>query len=217
MPFIYKITNCITGKSYVGKTICSVDKRWREHKFAAANNRNYPLYRAMRKYGIENFKIEEIECCSADILSEREIYWIKELGTFNNGYNATLGGDGTYQIDYATVFEVYCLTESALITAKILDISTRSVTRVLRMYEIPPSQSHDIPHRGVSVNMFSTSGEYIKTFSSALQAAYNVAPNCKNPRFVAKHIQDACEGRRKTVSGYKWEYMIPENFEDEDW
>lgn len=53
-----------------------------------------PLYDAMNKYGVENFIVEELEYVKDEnILSEREVYWIKELETY--GYNATKGGDGT--------------------------------------------------------------------------------------------------------------------------
>lgn len=56
-----------------------------------------PLYDAMNKYGVENFIVEELEYVKDEnILSEREVYWIKELETYGSkGYNATKGGDGT--------------------------------------------------------------------------------------------------------------------------
>jgi hypothetical protein len=48
----------------------------------------------MRKYGIENFDIKEIECVDNKELSEREMYWIKYYNTYYDGYNATKGGEG---------------------------------------------------------------------------------------------------------------------------
>mgnify|MGYP001102130193 CR=1 FL=1 len=62
----------------------------------------------MNKYGIENFIIEELEQVKDEnLLSEREIYWIKELETFgNNGYNATSGGDGKILYDYKEIIEL---------------------------------------------------------------------------------------------------------------
>ena len=51
------------------------------------------MYNAINKYGIENFKIEDIEYIEDDkLLAEREIYWIYELNTY--GHNASKGGDG---------------------------------------------------------------------------------------------------------------------------
>ena len=94
---IYTITNNINKKKYVGLSKNCI-KRWYEHKENAKRPKKpyqfrVPLYNAMRKYGIDNFTFEIIEECSQDELKEREIYWIKELDTYKNGYNATLGGD----------------------------------------------------------------------------------------------------------------------------
>lgn len=93
---IYKITNLITNKSYIGQSV-DIEKRWKaEQRVALIESDHcydYPLQRAFRKYGIENFSFEIIEECSVDLLNEREIYWIAQYDTFYNGYNQTLGGD----------------------------------------------------------------------------------------------------------------------------
>ena len=68
-------------------------------------NKNRPLYRAFQKYGIENFSIETIE--ETNNPNEREKYWIEYYGSFKNGYNATIGGDGKPYIDYDLVVATY--------------------------------------------------------------------------------------------------------------
>ena len=63
MAYIYKITNMVNGKSYIGKTERSIQERFREHK-KLRNNRKHekrPLYTAMNKYGVKNFKLELLE------------------------------------------------------------------------------------------------------------------------------------------------------------
>lgn len=62
----------------------------------------------MNKYGIENFIIEELEQVKDEnLLSEREIYWIKELETYGSkGYNASKGGDGTILYDYKEIIQL---------------------------------------------------------------------------------------------------------------
>ncbi len=83
---IYKTTNLVNQKFYVGKD--------------THNNPNYygsgkRLKLAIQKYGIENFKKEILEICETlDQLNEREKFWIKELNAINEGYNIQLGGDG---------------------------------------------------------------------------------------------------------------------------
>lgn len=94
--YIYKITNHINSKIYIGKTI-NIEKRWYKHKYLAEKSKiNRHLYNSMRKHGINNFLISVIEECLDDIANEREKYWIKTLNSTdrNIGYNSTIGGDG---------------------------------------------------------------------------------------------------------------------------
>lgn len=95
---VYLITNTINGNKYVGVTQTTIAKRWREHKCAAKSGMDRPLYRAMRKYGIEAFVIEVVATAdSVESLKALECRYIADLGTFarnGSGYNLTLGGDG---------------------------------------------------------------------------------------------------------------------------
>lgn len=99
--YIYKITNTINPKVYVGQSVTRVSVRWSQHKNAAKSGRNRPLYRAMQKYGHDKFKFEVVEILPYDIsleeLNARERFWIKELKSFYpDGYNLTSGGDGKF-------------------------------------------------------------------------------------------------------------------------
>jgi hypothetical protein len=58
----------------------------------------------MNKYGIEHFHIELIE--ETDSPEEREIYWIEQYNSYHNGYNATLGGDGSCIYDYDLILSL---------------------------------------------------------------------------------------------------------------
>lgn len=93
---IYKITNIINQHAYIGQST-NIKKRWTNHKSSSNNpnshNYNISLYRAFRKYGINNFTFEVIEECLVSELNDREIYWIEYFDTYYNGYNETLGGD----------------------------------------------------------------------------------------------------------------------------
>ena len=64
MAYIYKISNDINNKVYIGKTNQTIKERWHQHCSDSKDRVLYekrPLYSAMNKYGIEHFKIEEIE------------------------------------------------------------------------------------------------------------------------------------------------------------
>lgn len=97
------------GKIYIGKTLKTVEQRWKEHVHDYKRDvmKKRPLYSAINKYGSENFTAEEIEECSAEKLSEREQYWIKFYHSYEDGYNATMGGDGKQYIDYDRIYHLY--------------------------------------------------------------------------------------------------------------
>lgn len=88
MSVIYKIINKIDGKFYIGKTTKLINTRFQFHYYAHKNKMTY-LYKAMRKYGFNNFDIQIIEETTS--LDEREKYWITKL---KPQYNMTSGGEG---------------------------------------------------------------------------------------------------------------------------
>lgn len=93
MGEIYKITNKIDNKSYIGQTTQGVNRRWSEHK-RDYNKNLYGslLHKAMREYGIENFEVCVLEKVDNSKLNDREQYWIDYYNTFEDGYNQTTGG-----------------------------------------------------------------------------------------------------------------------------
>ena len=100
--YVYKLTNKVNGMLYIGITTCSLAKRWREHKCAAKSGLDTPLYRAMRKYGIDAFDMVLIhEGKTREEIQSMEKHFIAELGTYvrvGKGYNLTLGGEGEGKI-----------------------------------------------------------------------------------------------------------------------
>lgn len=94
---IYKITNLINNKVYIGLTTHSLEYRWSRHKTEGRNkNNNKHLYRSIRKYGEENFSIEKIdESSDLSILGELERHYIDLYKSRNPdwGYNLTAGGE----------------------------------------------------------------------------------------------------------------------------
>lgn len=95
---IYKITNLINKKKYIGKSI-DIERRFREHKSKSEWRRTprKPLYLAFQKYGLESFSFEVLEECDKSVLNKRERYWIKYYQTNNRelGYNIREGGEGS--------------------------------------------------------------------------------------------------------------------------
>lgn len=89
---IYKITNLLNGKIYIGQSI-HPNRRWIEHKQCAMNGiDDYPIHLAIRKYGKDNFSFEVLE--EVENYDEEEQRLIKEYNSLvPNGYNICLGGE----------------------------------------------------------------------------------------------------------------------------
>jgi group I intron endonuclease len=98
MYSIYCFTNLVNGKKYIGSTITTPEHRYSQHIYNATHDNgdgkyNYPLYQALRKYGIDNFKFEVLlqQSCSEQELRELEKQYIIKFNCLSpNGYNQTL-------------------------------------------------------------------------------------------------------------------------------
>jgi group I intron endonuclease len=87
--------HCIpTGKKYIGQTKRTLHKRHISHKKDCKSGMDIKFYRAVRKYGWENFIVGIITECEFNDLDDREIFFIEKYDTYSNGYNSTLGGSG---------------------------------------------------------------------------------------------------------------------------
>lgn len=142
--FIYKITNKVNDKVYIGQTRYTVESRWRQHlKNFNIEHRQQPLYCAFAKHGIENFNIEVVEEVPIEKLDEREIYWIAYYDSFKNGYNATLGGHGTC---------VYYWTDNQYEEIRTLYLSGFTVKKIANLYNVSSYTISNIL-KGLSVKL----------------------------------------------------------------
>lgn len=99
---IYKATSP-SGKSYIGQTRQSVRVRLRHHKYEANGDRSTtPFHKAIRKYGLDSFQVEELGQVHSQIeADEMEIFFIEKFDTRNSrcGYNAAPGGMRIVNVD----------------------------------------------------------------------------------------------------------------------
>lgn len=100
MYIVYKITNVLNGKIYIGITTRTLEERWQQHCYDALKKQdNNYFHRAIRKYGKEYFVPEEIDYANTkEELKQKEIYYIEVYHTCIydkncQGYNSTYGGD----------------------------------------------------------------------------------------------------------------------------
>lgn len=201
MGYIYKITNKVNGKSYIGKTERTIQRRFQEHCHEAYEERSYdrPLYRAIRKYGKENFEVTELE--QTDQAEEREIYWINFYKTYGaNGYNATKGGDGTHYLDYELIIKTYNEIRSAAKVAEKLKIDQKHVLKIIE--EHGDTIYSNIENAKIAVAMLDKDTEEILQIFPSIRDAERFV-KCKG----RGHISAVCKGKRKTAMGYKWKYL----------
>lgn len=211
--YIYKITNKINGKAYVGKTTDTVQVRWEEHLRDSRRSRcaNRPLYSAIRKYGVDKFAVEVLEKVDLENLSERETYWIEYFHTYSDGYNATSGGDGKVLYDYDLIAKLLRKGRRYQEVSDIVGCCYDTVIFVAKKYNIdyivgPPTAKPCIP-----VEQYDLEGHYIQSFNSCSDAARWLFEN-KHTRSVGReantHIADALRGKYKTAYGFVWKKKI---------
>ena len=213
MAHIYKITNDINGKIYIGKTEGPIEKRWKEHcrDYQRQRCEKRPLYSAMNKYGIEHFHIELLE--ETNEPEERERYWIEKLKSFKDGYNATIGGDGKRYLDYDIILKTYEELQNITQTALLLNVSKDTISRIVKEAGKEVKSSGEIAREknGKPIKMFdSATQEFLRAFSTLADAARYLKENGyskgKSLRGICVHITGCARGERKQAYGFIWRY-----------
>lgn len=219
--YLYKSPS---GKCYIGQTIRSLKER------AGKNGINYEnskiFYRAILKYGIENFKVYILETVEINKLDEREKYYIKLYNTIQpNGYNIKKGGASSwnesknekrickYNLDGRLIKTYKSLQEAA----KDNNTQYQAISAVCR-HKRPQHNNYiyryyndltelcyqkDNHKLGRPTAQLDEEGNIIKVFPSASQAAIAIGKNSSDGR----NIRLVCSGKRKHAYGYRWKYI----------
>lgn len=105
MYSIYKITNSVNNKIYIGATRVPVEDRWARHLHDCDRGHQLAIYRAMRKYGYINFNIETIDtsATSEEELRDLETHYILKYNSINNGYNDSYNNYCIQKTSHASV------------------------------------------------------------------------------------------------------------------
>lgn len=205
MAYIYKIVNDINNKIYIGKTVQTISDRWKRHliDYKKINIEKRPLYFAMNKYGVSHFSIEEIEEIEANYTDERERYWIQYYNSYNEGYNATHGGDGKSYVDYDLIFMLWQENNTCREINQITGYSQKTIRAGLRNFHINEKEidAQGRKYTKKTVQQISVqTNEVIATYSSIKDAAKSI----NKPH---SHISDVCLGKRQTAYGFKWSFI----------
>lgn len=209
MGYIYKITNKVNGKKYIGKTeYANPTKRFKEHINDSKKDceKHRPLYRAFNKYGIDNFDFEIIE--ETDNTSSRERYWIEYYNTYyGEGYNATLGGDGKKYLnisDKEVIDMYYKLDNNMSDVARYYNVDICTVKNILLKNKIKLNSSIENVRKkqGIKIHQIEPyTYEIINTFECISDANKYFGKDGKNG-----NIRTALKNNNKSAYGYKWVY-----------
>lgn len=172
---IYKITNNITKKVYIGKTTRDLDTRFYEHSINRSGCKS-AVHDSMKKYGVENFSIEEIDRCSLKELNARERYWIAKYESYGKGYNLTPGGDGISLPD-ETIQQIRFLWEQGYSVIEIseeLDLSRSTVYhRICKYPDYDPEENkrRALKPQEKEIFQYDLNGNFIQKYRSIHEAA----------------------------------------------
>lgn len=200
---IYKIQNNINHKNYIGQSK-NVEMRWKQHIYSAEAGSQYPIHRALRKYGIENFTFSILEECEVSELNNKEIEWISKLNAYGDGYNCTRGGEGALKIDYEQVLKLWNNRKGAKEISEITGIASSHLTSILHSFDISKREIRERSKNYIRkpVEQYDFSGKLIASYSCAEEAENLLGINGHN-------IQSVCQRQPeyKSAGGFLWKYV----------
>lgn len=179
------------------------------------------LYGAMHKYGFENFFMEKITECPIEDLNEMEQFYIKKYDTYNNGYNLTLGGDGTKTLDLDEREVINKYKECGFITdtSVFFGCSEPVISNILHKnnIEIKTKTKFDIttvprsPKADLSNSKMIKIVELDKEFNSIIECGkwliLNNYCNTEKPSLAQRSVSRVLNGDRKTYCKFHFEYL----------
>ncbi len=208
MGYIYKITNDINNKVYIGQTIKTIQKRWKQHQcnFTKEYFSQLVLYKAMNKYGVKHFHIEEIEKVENDKLDEREKYWIKFYDSYNHGYNSTIGGReiALYDFDEEQIIQDYIKLKSARQVALKYNVDHSTIDNILNRNQVKRFGQRERNGQRIKAEK---DGEILH-FNSICDCADYLIENgftkSKKLQTVKQWVSDVANNRREKYYGWKF-------------
>ena len=221
MGYIYKITNKINGKSYIGQTITPIRVRMYKH-YSQSKIATTGVDYAIQKYGRENFTVEQICKCDDNDLDHLERYYIDYYDTYNNGYNLTIGGQDTstkLPLDTDAIIAQYLDGKTIIELTDIYNCCEKTISNILHSNNIKIRHHNNLQNiMGEKRHQFqkgeTAKAVYIpeldKTFTSLAECSEWLMTNgyskANSMIMARKSISRVLCGERKTYCGLHFEY-----------
>jgi len=209
MGYIYKITNRIDKKIYVGQTIGDLERRWKGHLNKGSNCRY--LKSAINKYGVDNFEFQLVCITFDNNLDDMEIKYIEQYNCLvPNGYNLRLGGNSgrhnaeTKQKISETLKNGYkngLIHSKSQLGKKHSEIHKKRISEANKGRKLNQESINKmiITRRIYKTIQFDIHGNRLNSFDSCKEAGEYIGTTTAN-------ICMSCNGKRKTAKGYVWKY-----------
>lgn len=223
---IYKITNIINGKSYIGQTVKTFNERYNFKgqgaervqgylKFRKKNVNSYGskfyhnnhLLKAIEKYGVENFTVDIIDKTDSLVeLNKKEIYWISYYDSFSNGYNHCVGGGNTtgYKFSEEAKNKMSMTRKGIHAGEKNPNFGNRYSDEIrLKMSKARKGKCLG-SENGKSVKVINL--DTMEIFNSCAEASAKYSINSSNLTVCCQRKEVGKHGIRMTCAGYRWMY-----------
>ena len=229
MYYIYKITNLINNKPYIGKTGKTIEKRWKEHYYEARRwqkcietdtnfGYNSRLYPAMNKHGYENFSIQLLEeVSSLEEMNQREQYFIDFYDARNNGYNIAAGGHGGFFLGCKHTPEAIEKIREASTGRKMPPEAVAKTANAKRGKKVSVEGREKMRQAKLGKKTGSHSADWNKRISEGQvnevicietnTVYYNIAEAARQTGICRQSINSCLSGRYTHAGGYHWKYL----------
>lgn len=234
--YIYIITNLITHKQYVGQTISTINNRYKHHIHEAKYYKDTMyIHEAMRDYGFENFKVDElmkIEANTKQELSDKLNYWekyyISEYNTLKpNGYNLSIGGSGLKEkhriiVDEYDLYGNFIGTHNSLIDAarsvgsnhhsaiaKCCNGKSKFAFQRVWRYHGDSFDKYELPNKIFAERNYKLASVDQYSLNGVYIKTFDSISNaCRelNVDESSSHISECCMGKIRSIYGYIWRY-----------
>lgn len=223
LGIVYMYTSKTSHKSYIGQTMYSLNRRKSGGYSAHFNN-------AIRKYGWDDFESKILGRYPPDQLNEMESHFITAYDTVNNGYNCTVGGDGSrgYKQSKETIDKKStCIVQYDLQGNVINRFSSINeamrLTKIRHIHECVIGKNNYHSAGGfvwkrenekfeITKDKYNNSGVKCRvesyTKDGKLVASYNSINEAGRVLGInSSHIVETCKGTRKSAGGFVWKYL----------
>ena len=201
---IYRVTNQVNGKVYIGQTTVKLSDRWTRHKHPKSGCLR--LRNAIAKHGADNFVCEEIQTCAKEDLDTVETALIAEYDSIRTGYNIMAGGQGTRiwtdEMRTALSLKMTGRKLSPEHAARNRGVTAPFYGRKHTDESLALMRQNNRQVNKMEVDQFTLDGTFVKRHESLTLAAKEVS---------VKHytISAACFRENGSCQGFRWKWVVP--------